>query len=268
MQGLRKRIRDGERLLGTFAFLPSPSIVEIIGMTGFDFVIIDQEHSAKDPSTIENMIRAAQLQGLSPLVRVAENNEKMILQALEAGAEGVVIPFIEDAEEAVAAVQAARYTPIGRRGTCTLTRAASYGLRRSEFAKVVDEANAKVVVIGSIESQRGMRNIPEILKATSKLDALIIGRSDLAADLGVPGQTSHPEVLELVEQVTNVARTEHEVRFGIGLYGPKDAGGWVEKGYSVFFYSADTTILANAMADITHSWRSARDSYAIAEKER
>lgn len=268
MPSLRARIRSGEPVLGTFAFLPNPNVVEIIGMTGFDYVIIDMEHSAKDATVIENMVRAAQLRGLAPLVRVAENSEKTILQALEAGAEGVVIPFIESAEEALQAVRAARYVPIGRRGVCTLTRAASYGLRRGEFADVVAEANEKVVVIGSIESERGLRNIPEILAAEPKLDALMIGRSDLAADVGVPGQTSHPRVLELVESVTQTAVSEKEVRFGMGLYEPQDAEEWMKKGYSVFFYSADTVIFAKTLAGITDGWKATLSDLNVPVKGR
>lgn len=255
MPNLRTRISRGDPVLGTFAFLPNPNVVEIIGMTGFDYVVIDMEHSAKDASTIENMIRAAQLRGVAPLVRVAENSEKSILQALEAGAEGIVVPFIESAEEALKAVRAARYVPIGRRGVCTLTRAASYGLRRGEFADVVAEANENVVVIGSLESERALRNLPEILAAEPQLDALMIGRADLAADVGVPGQTSHPRVLELVESVTATAVSETKVRFGMGLYEPKDAKEWMEKGYSVFFYSSDTVILAKTLAGITDGWK-------------
>src|SRR4051794_5124903 len=121
------RLRRGEPVLGTFLFLPSEDAAEAVARTGIDFVIIDMEHSPKDWRTIGNMIRAAELVGVAPLVRVPTINEQSILHALEVGAAGIVLPFVETAEDVERAVLAAKYPPHGARGVCTMTRAAHYG---------------------------------------------------------------------------------------------------------------------------------------------
>jgi 2-keto-3-deoxy-L-rhamnonate aldolase RhmA len=91
---LKQRLATGEYAFGSFAFLPSPDVVEIMGLAGFDYVIIDLEHSPKNWETVANMVRAAELHGMAPLIRIRENGEKTILEALELGAAGVVVPFL------------------------------------------------------------------------------------------------------------------------------------------------------------------------------
>jgi 4-hydroxy-2-oxoheptanedioate aldolase len=100
MTGLRERLRNGDFVLGTFAELPSPALVEILGHAGFDFVIIDREHGSIDLETAEHMIRAAQATGVSPIVRVAENHPVLVRQPLDMGAAGVQVPQIESPEGA------------------------------------------------------------------------------------------------------------------------------------------------------------------------
>jgi 4-hydroxy-2-oxoheptanedioate aldolase len=254
---LRAKLKQGQPVLGTFVFLPSPAIVEMIGLAGFDFAIIDMEHSPKDWSVIENMVRAAQLSGVSPLIRVAENNEKAILHALEVGAEGVMVPFIQTGDDAKRAARAARYAPVGNRGVCTLTRAAEYGRRRSEFETVVQAANENVVVIGLIEDSVGVENIDDVISASPGIDVVLVGRADLASAAGVPGQVEHSAVLELVDEVITAAERQRDVRLGIGIYSPAEATRWLERGFQVFAYSADTTIISSSLQDIANRWKQA-----------
>ena len=254
----KQRLASGEAVFGSFVFLASPDIVEIMGMAGFDYVIIDLEHSPKDWSSIANMIRAAELYGMASLIRVRENSEKTILEALELGATGIVLPFVQNATDVIRATRASNYPPLGMRGTCTLTRAARYGSLRSSFIEHSQIQNEKVVLIGQIEDRLGVENVQEILSCDPGLDALIVGRSDLASSLGKPGQVEDPIVLLATETVIKAAR-EHKrsIPSGIGLYNPAEASKWVEVGCGFFFYSADTAMMAEVTSNAAKVFKNA-----------
>lgn len=251
---LKAKLRSGAPVFGTFAFIASPDIVEIIGYAGFDYVIIDLEHTPKNWGDVVNMIRAAELRGLSALIRIRENTEKSILEALELGAAGVVLPFVQSAGDVEKAVRATNYAPKGARGTCTLTRAARYGGLRAEFIAHAQRQNENLVIIGQIEDRIGVERIDEIVGCDPGLDALIVGRADLASDLGEPGQVEAPSVLAATRQVIEAARRS-SVAPGIGVYSPAEANKWIDAGCNLFFYSADTTLLLNAAAAANRDFR-------------
>lgn len=244
---LKSRLRAREAVFGSFAFLPSPDVVEIMAMAGFDFVIIDLEHSPKNWGDVANMVRAAELHGMAPLVRVRENHEKTILEALELGVEGIVVPFIETADDVRLAARAMNYPPAGQRGTCTLTRAAKYGGLRGEFLRHTLQQNDRLVFVAQIESKAGVDNIESILACDPGIDVVLVGRSDLASSLGCPGQVEDPAVLAATQTVMDAAtRQKRVIPSGIGLYAPHEATTWLEKGCGFFFYSADTAMMLNA----------------------
>ena len=257
-QTFKQRLASGEAVFGSFAFLACPDIVEIMGMAGFDYVIIDLEHSPKDWSSVANMIRAAELYGMATLIRVRENTEKAILEALELGATGVVLPFVQSANDVIRAARSSNYPPLGMRGTCTLTRAARYGSLRSSFIDHSQVQNDKVVLIAQIEDRLGVENIQEILNCDPGIDALIVGRSDLASSLGKPGQVEDPMVLKATDEVIKAAR-EHKrsIPSGIGLYAPSEAGKWVDKGCGFFFFSADTAMMAEITRNAAKAFKTA-----------
>lgn len=244
---LKRRLAAGETVFGSFAFLPSPDIVEIMGFAGFDYVIIDLEHSPKNWDQVANMIRAAELHGMAPIVRVREIGEKNILEVLELGAEGIVLPFVQTPDDVAKAARALNYPPRGMRGACTLTRAAQYGGLRAEFIAHTQRQNADLVLIAQIEDGLGVQNIDAILACDPGIDALIVGRSDLASSLGRPGQVDDPIVLEATHRVIDAAgRHARRVPSGIGVYSPQEAAKWIDAGCRLFFYSADTAMLLNA----------------------
>jgi 4-hydroxy-2-oxoheptanedioate aldolase len=241
----KQRLTGGENLFGSFAFMASADVVEIMGLAGFDYAIIDLEHSPKNWEQVAHMIRAAELHGMAPLVRIRENTEKSILEVLELGAAGAVVPFVQSREDVEKAVRAVNYWPRGQRGTCTLTRAARYGSLRSEFVPHTQRENDRVVLIAQIEDQAGLDNIEAITSCKPGLDGLIVGRSDLASSLGAPGQVEDPKVIQATHRIIDVCRA-NGVPSGIGLYSPAEAAKWIEAGCNIFFYSADTSLLMNA----------------------
>jgi 2-keto-3-deoxy-L-rhamnonate aldolase RhmA len=244
-------------MLGTFLFLPSEDAAEAVARTGIDFVIIDMEHSPKDWRTVGNMVRGAETAGVTSLVRVSSINEQSILHALEVGAGGIVLPFIESAEDVRRAVAAAKYAPVGRRGVCTMSRAASYGVGRERFQELAAEANERTVLIGQIESQRAVENIEEILKESPGLDAIIVGRADLATSIGLTGQTDHPDVVELTRMVLDRLREHSTIPFGLAVYGPSECPVWAEYGATVFVYAADVSVLVAGYSQVIIEFKDA-----------
>ncbi len=238
---LRDRLEAGEAVLGTFIHLGDPAVVEIAGAAGFDFVICDTEHSSRDPSTIENMVRAAEAFGIAALIRVHENDEKAILRALETGAQGIVLPFVRSADDVRRAQQAMWYPPDGNRGTCTVTRAARYGALRPDFATHAAECNRELLLVGLIEDAEGVDHIEEIMDAG--LDVAFVARGDLTAALGVSAQSEHPLVLEAVEKVIAAAAELPHQWSGIMPYDPEEGPMWATRGCSFLACSIDTYIL-------------------------
>ena len=244
-----QRVRAGQRVLGTFSMLPGAGVVEILGRAGLDFVIIDQEHCPKSWETVENMVRAAELCGMAALIRVARIEEKEILQALEVGAAGIMVPFVETADDVRRAMSALRYAPDGRRGTCTQTRAAGYGANRTRFTELARQCNAELLLIGLIESREGLHNIEEILAVKNGLDVVFIGRSDLASDLGRPGQSGDPLVEAATGKILAAARTAG-VRTGIAQYAPAECESWARRGCSFFSFPSESGLLFDAVSTL------------------
>ena len=258
---LKSRLTQGEPVFGTFVFLPSPAVVEVLGLAGMDYVIVDLEHAPKDWETVENMIRAAELHGVAPLVRVSGNDEKEILQALELGAEGIVVPFVQTGKDARAAAAAMKYAPAGRRGTCTLTRAAGYGSLRASFVEHSERQNGRVVCVALVEDPIGVENIDDILAAEPGPDVIMVGRADLAASLGYPGKVDAPAVLEATERILAAieCRPIPGCTAAVGVYGPDDAPAWLAKGVRCFFYSSDGLILHDAVKATVDRFHAAVD---------
>ena len=161
MQGtLRNRIKAGEKLLGTFVKLPAPVVVEMLGEVGFDFVIIDLEHSSLDFAQAEMMVTAADAVGMASLIRVPANQEHLVTKALDLGCDGVQVPMVESADQVKNAAQASRYHPDGMRSMSFATRSARFGcISREEH---IQQTNTNQVVGVQIESLAGVEQADAI----------------------------------------------------------------------------------------------------------
>jgi 4-hydroxy-2-oxoheptanedioate aldolase len=200
-RSFRDRIRDGETVCGPWCVLPSPAVIDIIGKSGADFVILDMEHGAHDLQTIEGMLRAAECTGCSALVRVPGNDEAAILHVLDLGAEGVIVPHIQSAGDAAKAIASAKYHPLGSRGFSPYTRAGGYSLHNVAGHTAVQ--NERTVLCLILEGKEGIENLDEILALpgiSGSVDIIYIGAYDLSQALGMPGQVDHPEVRKHLEQ--------------------------------------------------------------------
>lgn len=248
--GLRARIHAGERLSGCFAFMPCAQAVEVLALAGFDFVIIDLEHAPKSWDAVEQMIRAAQLHRLPALVRIPEISGHWILGALELGAAGIVLPMLETLDQLQLAVDALRYPPLGRRGTCTQTRAALHGQMRATFAEHAQRQNDELVLVALIETQAGLEAAQNLMAQDNGLDLISVGRSDLAASLGHPGQASHPDVMAATHQLLRSAsrRSGGACRSAMVIYEAAEAPTWLPDGCTVFIAPSESGLLMQAGA--------------------
>ena len=195
---LKQKLAQGKDTFGPFVNSPSPAMTELMGWMGYDFVIIDCEHGVIDFESAENMIRAAELSGATAIVRIGLNMQQHIARFMEAGAHGVLIPFINNARDAKNVVDAVKFPPMGKRGNFS-GRGAMYGVEA--MADYVKSANEETFVGLQIETLEALEHQDEII-ATPGADLIFLGPGDLSLQMGFPGQAMHPKVIETIEKLT------------------------------------------------------------------
>lgn len=248
---LKKALQEGKTVLGPFMKLSDPAVVEIFGHVGFDFVIIDLEHGPLSIETAQNMVRAAEIVGITPIIRVSENDPAQISRALDIGAQGVQIPHITTSIEANIAVKAAKFAPIGERGVCRFVRAANYSaMDRNDYFKL---ANDNTLVIAMIEGTVGVQNIDETI-ATPGIDVIFIGPYDLSQSLGLIGQVNHPKVFEELSKVTSKANAQG-IAVGTFADSLESAKQYQALGIQYISYSVDVGIIYDASWDLVRNLR-------------
>lgn len=198
----KERLKAGKPVIGISLTFASPALVELCGYAGFHYVRIDCEHGPMDPTIAEHMVRAAEVAGITPVVRPPANQYHEILRYLDTGILGVLVPHIETRADAEAAVRAARFHPLGERGLAGI-RWTRYGTA-GPLSELVKEANEAVFLLALIESKKGVENLDEIL-AVEGIDAVQIGPSDLSQSLGLTAQFNNPVVREHIDRVIDKA---------------------------------------------------------------
>lgn len=241
---LLKKIKQ-EHVLGIFSKTIDSSFVEAAGYAGLDFVILDQEHGSISLETLHNHVRAAEISGITSIVRVKGVDANAIGSALDAGADGVQIPNITTAIQAEEAVKSARFYPMGTRGVCRFVRAANFGEkeRNSYFA----EANQKIVVL-QVEGQEGVENLDSILEVKG-FDILFIGPYDLSQSVGKPGQVNSSEVLELMNEIAIKAKAKN-IALGVFCDTPENYDLFKSKGFKYIAYSVDVNLFVERIKGI------------------
>ncbi|SBR46915.1 HpcH/HpaI aldolase family protein [Halomonas sp. HL-93] len=239
---LKRALCEGREVYGVMASIPSAASIELIGEAGFDFVVIDTEHVLINPETIEHMIRTAESYALTPLVRVADAHPKTLLRLLDGGAQGIVLPNVEDADTLAQAVAACKYAPEGQR---SLNAGRPGGFGKSSLADYVVQANREVMLIAMLESRRGVANIHEIC-AVPGLDMVLEGAADLSQSLGVTWQPEHAEVINALETVQRVA-CDQGIPYCAFLRQPKAQERWRAKGVGAFMLGDERGIAFRAL---------------------
>ena len=201
---LKQKLNEGKAVFGTMLTFPSATVVEMLGSLGYDWILLDNEHGDITVTNVEDMIRAAELTGMAPLVRPIGNELEFICPFLDRGAWGVQVPHVNTAEEAQNAVEACKYYPEGQRGIFSRSRPAGFGFSGSTADYAV-EANKNTLVCLMLEEVEAIDNLKEMVQVDG-VDVYFIGSGDLSQSMGYVGQQTHPEVQEVMERGVKIIR--------------------------------------------------------------
>lgn len=229
----KEKIKKGKAVYGVFVPMWCPTIVEIIGHIGFDFVLLDAEHSPMEAESCEHMVRAADYANITPIIRIAMNIRQNILRYLDIGALGVLMPQINSRAEVETVIESVKYPPEGRRGLASV-RAANYGITGS-LGDYVKEANRETMVIVQIETMQAVANLKEMLTVPGT-DMFFIGPSDLSSAMGYPGQVNHPEVQKMIVHLVKEIHTAGKAA-GTVAYDLDTLRKCKERGFQLITYS-------------------------------
>jgi 4-hydroxy-2-oxoheptanedioate aldolase len=241
---MKKKMQAGEPVVGVFASIESPTTVELLGLAGVDFIMIDGEHNTIEPSMAIHMFRAAEAVGVPALARIGENTQQVIAKYLDAGCVGVMMPMINSADDAKRFVDSMKYPPVGKRGLAGV-RANRYGME-GPLGDHLAAANEATAVIAQIETVDGIKNADEIINAEG-VDCIFLGPTDLSVALGVPGQSKHEKVLDLITELTKKTVAAGKVAGTIART-PEDYGYWRDRGMGLFLTGANGLLGAAAKA--------------------
>lgn len=237
-------------LIGAWICSGSEAAAEIIASAGFGWTLIDGEHAPYGLETILSLLRATDAYGLTRVVRVPVNNTALIKQYLDLGAQNLMVPMIDTAEEAEAAVAAMHYPPRGVRGVgSALARSSRWNGVQNYLAKASDTVSLTV----QIESATAVENVEEIVSVEG-VDNIFVGPSDLAASMGLLGQQTHPDVLEAVNHTFEVVRASGK-KVGVNAFNLEQAQKYIDSGASFALVGADVQLLSGAarqLADKFH----------------
>lgn len=202
--GLKAKLNKKELSIGSWISIPHPSVVEVMATAGFEWLVIDMEHTVTDLETALNLIITIQSKKMKALVRVPANEEVIIKKILDAGADGVIVPMVKNKEEAQRAVSFAKYPPVGTRGV-GLFRAQGYG---TSFDSYIEKVKTEIPVIIQIEHIEAVNNLEDIL-STKGIDAIMVGPYDLSASMGKPGRYEEEDVVEALDRVIKVTKASN-----------------------------------------------------------
>ena len=238
IQSIRQALDRGDASIGSWIQIPHPSIAEIMGRSGYDWVAVDMEHGTVGAHQLPDLFRALELGGTLPLVRLAHGATKDCKRALDAGAGGVIVPMVESARQLADVRDACRWPPSGTRGV-GFSRANLFG---ADFAAYAEEAQAPLLV-AMIEHIRAVDSLEEIL-AVDGLDAILIGPYDLSASMGMTGQFDAPEFLTAMERIRRACRAAGKP-CGLHVVAPDAAEltSKLDEGYRFLAYSIDSVFL-------------------------
>ncbi len=253
---LKEKLAQGKAAYGPFIVLPHPAGVEMAGMIGFDFVMIDMEHSCYSFETTEHMTRAARAAGITPIVRAPDKSQTNVLRALEAGAMVVDVPLVGKASETEAVVYAAKYAPQGGRGFNLSSMGNRYGFVGGS-GEAPARINAEIMVMVQIETAEGVENA-EAIAAVKHLDLIFIGVGDLSQSLGIPCEWQNPKLIGAVERTIKAARQagKHVCVFTVS---PEMGRRWLAAGARMMALGSEAGMIAAGFRQAFNAYRAVAD---------
>jgi len=247
--GFKRALAAGRTQIGLWSSLSSNYSVEVIAGAGFDWLLLDMEHSPNDLESLLAQLQAAASYAAHPVVRVPWNDMVSIKRVLDVGAQSLLVPYVSSAAEARAAVSFTRYPPQGVRGVAGTTRATRFG-RIRDYAR---HAHEEICVLVQVETQLALDNI-EAICATDGVDGVFIGPADLHASLGHPGEIANPKVKPVIDEAVRRIRKAGKAP-GILTPSEDDARHWLECGALFVAVGADVGILARGAEALAQKFK-------------
>lgn len=238
----KRALGAGQRQLGIWNTIGGNTVPELLGGSGFDWVLVDCEHAAIETIEVLPALQAiGQFPDTSAVVRLAANDSTLFKRVLDMGAQSIMVPYVETADDAAKAVRAMRYGPRGIRGMAGMTRATRYGKVDDYFTTAEDE----LCLIVQVETVAGLQNL-DAIAGTDGVDAVFIGPADLSASMGLPGQMTHPNVEAAVTDA--IARlVSRGTPAGVMALDPKVAKRLLQHGATFVATAVDLVLLADSV---------------------
>ncbi|MDO5640603.1 MAG: 2-dehydro-3-deoxyglucarate aldolase [Neisseria sp.] len=245
---LRQRLLAGEQLIGCWSALGSPISTEVLGLAGFDWILLDGEHAPNDVLSFIPQLMALKDSRSMPIVRPPQNDPVIIKRLLDIGFYNILVPYVETEADAVRAVASTRYPPVGIRGVSVGHRSNGYGTVPDYFSVI----NDNIGVLVQIESQAGVDNVEAIAKVEG-IDCLFVGPGDLSAALGYLGQPNHPEVQKVIRAIFDCAKRNGKA---CGILAPveEDARRYIEWGASFVGVGSDLGVFRAASQQLCNKF--------------
>ncbi|MEM9954169.1 MAG: HpcH/HpaI aldolase/citrate lyase family protein [Chloroflexota bacterium] len=243
-------LAQGKLQIGLWSTLASNIVAEVIGDSGFDWIVLDTEHSPNELPNLISQMQAMATGTASPIVRPAWNDPVLIKRILDSGAQSLLIPFVQNADEAKQAVASTRYPPHGIRGVTGSGRSARYG----RITDYLHRASEEIAVIVQIETEQALKNI-EAIASLEGVDAVFVGPSDLSASLGHLGNPSHDDVQIALKTAVNKLNTLQKPA-GILAFNYDDAKRYIDWGYQFVAVGSDLSVLRNGTQALADKFKS------------
>lgn len=230
----KAKLQQGKAVWGVMVTFPAPTLLEMLGPLGFDWVLLDNEHGDFTVSNAEHCIRACDVAGVTPIVRPIVGRPDIVSPFMDRGCQGVQAPHVNNAAEAKLLVDGIKYPPVGNRGFFRRLRSNEHGMGLQP-AEYLRRANEETLVIAMIEEAEGVRNVKEIAE-TPGIDVVFVGTGDLSVSLGYAGQQTHPKVVEAAETCFKAVKNAGKIS---GVSCPEEnTEGYLERGVRFFHSSA------------------------------
>lgn len=244
MANLRARLASGEKLMGTMLnIVDHIDMVKILKVCGFDYFIVDNEHGCMAYDKVACMCALAKEMDIGCLVRIPGCSRESILRYLEMGADGLMMPNCNTADEARQLIQYAKYTPVGNRGVSMMRGHTRY-IPVPSAAEYMKKSNEETLMIVQVESPESVANIREIMSVEG-IDVAFIGPNDLCVSMGIPGQQSNPDYIAAVDSVIQTCK-ELGKHSGIQTMDPQSMLPWLRKGMDCNLYSNEVRLMMDA----------------------
>jgi len=245
MEWLKDKLASKKIVTGTWLTIGSNIIAEVAGLKGFDWLLIDNEHGYGGDGAVIHQVQAISATSAQPVVRVAKNDIALIKRALDAGANGIMVPLVNTAQQAQEAVSYMRYPPDGIRGLSRSNRASEYGDKSTEYFPCVNE---KLLKIMQIETLEAVNNVDSIAKVDGA-DVLFVGPSDLGLNLGISSDLDQPEFAEKLKKVTSACK-KHGKYAGILVKNKEQLQWAASHGFSLIALGTDLGVLSKGLKQI------------------